>query len=193
MNPIDSPAGLVEPEDVDGEGQDGEDREAGRGEPAKMPGWKIDVRHREPYFECPRMKRIPCCSVNSCPLDFKYPRLTTEPGDPEQKCRLSRPKRLAIAAKHPGTLKYGGLTVHEWKWRRAWERLPAKEKERRRAVLLEARGRLHRPNGGKTDERTSGRVKTPDPIQKTYNQATSTNAQTRLQQGTPAGRHQSRG
>lgn len=125
--------------------------------PTKMPEWGIDEQHREPYFECPKMKQIPCCCCNACPLDWKYPRLIVEPGDPDQKCTLSRPKRLAIAARHPDGLKYHGLTVTEWKWRRAWERLPAAEKERRKAVLIEARARLHRPNGGKIDEREAGR------------------------------------
>jgi len=139
----------------------GEDRSAGRSEPAKMPEWGIDERHKELYFDCMKMKRIPCCCCNACPLDPKYPRLTVDPEDPDQKCTLSRARRQAIAAKRPGSLKYGGLTVHEWKWRRAWERLPAKEKERRKAVLLEARGRLHRPIRGKNDELAGERVEIP--------------------------------
>lgn len=158
MNGAEDRPGAVEPE----AGQEpGEGQSAGRSEPAKMPEWGIDDRHREPYFDCPKMKRIPCCSVNSCPLDPKYPRLTVEPEDPEQKCRLSRAKRKKLAAEHPGTLKFNGLTVKEWNWRRAWERLPAKEKERRKTVLLEARGRLHSQNGGKNDKLSAGRVEVP--------------------------------
>jgi hypothetical protein len=135
----------------------GEDRGAGNGKPVKVPEWGIDDRHREPYFDCPKMKRIPCCCCNACPLDPKYPILTVEPGDPDQKCRLSRPKRLAISANHPGTLKYHGYTVKEWNRHRAWERLSAREKERRRALLVEARARLHRPFGRKTDEQGAER------------------------------------
>ncbi|MGQ9583751.1 MAG: hypothetical protein ACUVV6_09635, partial [Thermoplasmatota archaeon] len=118
-----------------------------------MPEWGIDDRHEEPYFDCLRMKRIPCCCVNACPLDPKYPRLEIYPEDPDQECKLSRSRRSAIAAKHPGLLKYGGLTVKEWRRQRAWARLPAEEKDRRKALLLQARARLHSKIRGKIDER----------------------------------------
>lgn len=103
----------------------------------KQPEWGVDEQHQEPYFDCPRMKVIPCCCCNACPLDPAYPKLEVLPEDPDQECKLSRSKRLAIAAKYPGVLKYEGNTVKEWNFRKAWEALSPEEKERRTAAISE--------------------------------------------------------
>ena len=60
----------------------------------------------EPNHDYPRYDK---CAANACPLHSFYPDLPTCPVDAEIVCRLSKPKRLRIAARYPGVLLYGGL------------------------------------------------------------------------------------
>lgn len=64
---------------------------------------------------CPRFDR---CAVNNCPLHSDYGgRLEAHPADPEQRCRLSKLKRLRVVARYPelaAKLPLGGLTPREY-------------------------------------------------------------------------------
>jgi hypothetical protein len=62
---------------------------------------------------CPRFAR---CSVNRCPLHPAYPDLDTADGDAEKRCTLGKAPRLRLGA----GLRYEGLTVTEWKYRKNW-------------------------------------------------------------------------
>lgn len=67
----------------------------------------------EPNRDCPRFDR---CRVNNCPLTAKYPDWYVSPGDAERKCTLGKVRRLLIAAKYPGVLKFEGLLQREFSW-----------------------------------------------------------------------------
>lgn len=79
----------------------------------------------EPNRECPRFQR---CSVNNCPLDSGYPDYDTSPLDKERKCTFSKARRILIAVKYPGVLKYGGRTKAEYSAFLAYEQLSSEDK-----------------------------------------------------------------
>jgi hypothetical protein len=67
-------------------------------------------RNAEPFHECPRFFR---CALNQCPLDAAMMKRVILAADHDQQCKAQRAAREAIAAKYPGLLPTGGLTLRE--------------------------------------------------------------------------------
>ena len=93
---------------------------------------------------CPRFQR---CAVNNCPLHVGYGGpLEALPSDPEQRCRLSKLKRLRVVAKYPelaSSLRFGGLTPREASGAKNEARLTP-EQWKARAEKLAARANFRR-------------------------------------------------
>ncbi len=81
----------------------------------------------------------PKCSVNNCPLYSKYPDMPVSEIDPETKCKAQKPTRMKIADEHPGILKFGGLTVKEYKRKIRRENRTAEEVERAKEKMARIR------------------------------------------------------
>lgn len=64
-----------------------------------------------PSLDCPRFQT---CSVNNCPLHPDYPDLAVSPLDPERRCILGKTRRLQIAGRYQGVLRFGGLKAREF-------------------------------------------------------------------------------
>lgn len=90
----------------------------------------------EPNRDCPRFAR---CSVNNCPLTAKYPDWPTHPDDPERRCTFGKTRRLRIAARYPGALRYGGLKSREYNGKLREERLTPEQRAERAERLERAR------------------------------------------------------
>jgi hypothetical protein len=91
--------------------------------------------------ECPRFQR---CSVNNCPLTPEYPNWPVSPLDPERKCGLAKSKRIAIAAKYPGTLRYEGMTRNEFNAKKRWESMDPEKREKLIAAGKKTLSRLRK-------------------------------------------------
>ena len=102
--------------------------------------WGVDKDNREPYFDCPKMKRIPCCSCNECPLDPAYPEREVLPFDPEKRCTLSRRARVVISSRYPGVLRFNGQKPREKAGKDRWNRLSEEMKARKLSILKERKG-----------------------------------------------------
>lgn len=83
------------------------------------------MKNSEPFFQCPRYKK---CSVNNCPLNTSYPEGFVHGDDAEKQCTLSKAKRVAIAAKFPNVLKFGGMKQREFTAQKKWDNLSDEEK-----------------------------------------------------------------
>ena len=89
---------------------------------------------------CPRFQQ---CAVNACPLHEGYGR-TLEPheDDAEQRCRLSKLKRMRIAERYPdmaAKLLYGGMHPREVSSARREANLTPEQRNARVEKLQEAR------------------------------------------------------
>lgn len=63
-----------------------------------------------PSVYCYRFER---CGVNNCPLHPAYPNLPTHDDDAEKRCKAPKGRRLSVAERFPGVLRYGGMTLQE--------------------------------------------------------------------------------
>lgn len=91
--------------------------------------------------ECPRYEK---CTVNNCPLYFKYPNLISL--KEEEKCTVAKSIRFRIGLKYPDLLMYQGLTVKEWTAKERYDKMTEEQKEamaeRGRKALSNMRVRL---------------------------------------------------
>ena len=81
----------------------------------------------------------PKCSVNNCPLFTKYPDMPVSEIDPETKCKAQKPTRTEIAVNNPGILKFGGLTVKEYKRKTRRENRTVEEIEQAKEKMARIR------------------------------------------------------
>ncbi len=79
------------------------------------------------------------CSVNNCPLHSQYPDLSESDYDQETKCKAQKPTRIGIANKYAGILKFGGLTVKEYKRQTRRKNRTAEEIEKAKAKMARIR------------------------------------------------------
>ncbi len=80
-----------------------------------------------PLYECPKFD---LCSVNKCVLDLNYPNLYIDKTDTERICKLNKNKRIIIASRYPGLLKYQGLTKKEFAGKMRWEKMEPETKDK---------------------------------------------------------------
>jgi hypothetical protein len=108
---------------------------------------------------CPRFQR---CAVNDCPLHAGYGGpLEALPADAEQRCRLSKMKRLAVVARYPdlsAKLRNGGLTPREQATIAREARLTDAQKEARRERGRQMVRQANRPFAGGSPEGKVGQA-----------------------------------
>ena len=95
---------------------------------------KIDLT-QAPESHCPRWD---FCCINKCPLSRDFEKLNNSPIDPskinKEKCTS---KRIRKEIGNAFGLKYGGMTAREYNGSKNWEKLTNKQKEIKKANLLQ--------------------------------------------------------
>jgi len=95
---------------------------------------KIDLT-QSPESHCPRWN---FCSISKCPVSRDYDKLQNDSSDPsklqKEKCTS---KRIRVEIGKAFGLKFGGMTSREFNGAKNWEKLTDKQKEKKKANLLQ--------------------------------------------------------